>query len=135
VGEIGVHSDDVPGRRRQRATEPGDVGPPLSQLPGSMQDIHSIRINVAEPIADLAGPIGRAVVDDQDAKVTLLENLGDEHPQIRGFVIGWHDHDCLHRARITPIPLAAKRKRIIVPPFGSADRRTGGATNADDPEP
>ena len=64
VRPVGVHLDDGGRAAAERHPEPVEVGPTEALLRGPMLHAHA-RIGRREPVREVAGPVGRAVVDDE----------------------------------------------------------------------
>ena len=64
VREVGVHLDDELGAAGERVLEPGGVGAAEAVLLGAVEDLDRVELG-GEPVGDLAGPVGRGVVDDE----------------------------------------------------------------------
>ena len=64
VRPVGVHLDDDRGAAAERLAEPVEVRPAEALLGGPMLDADA-RIGRGEAVGELAGPVGRAVVHDQ----------------------------------------------------------------------
>ena len=67
MGEVGVHLEDQLGAAGEGRAEAGDVGGAEAFLARPVQDVDALVLG-GEPVGDLAGPVGRAVVDDQDPR-------------------------------------------------------------------
>ena len=65
MGEVGVHLHHVARAVVERVAKAGQVGGADPVLLGAVQHLHPVALG-GEPIGDLAGAVGRAVVDDQD---------------------------------------------------------------------
>ncbi len=64
MAEVGVHLDDDPGAGADRDAEAVEVRPPETLLGRPMADPDP-RIGRGELVGQPAGPVGRAVVDDE----------------------------------------------------------------------
>jgi hypothetical protein len=95
VGEVGVHLDYELGAAGERLPEPGDVGGAQPLLRVAVED-GDVVVLPREPVGDLARPVGRAVVDDQDSP-RLREPIADRRDEaldVLGLVVGrQHDPD------------------------------------------
>ncbi len=76
--------------------EPGEVGGPQALALGPVQHAHLLVLR-GQPIGDRPGPVGRSVVDDEDAKALRrgaaqhVERRGDDALEVLGFVEGGED--------------------------------------------
>ena len=68
VRPVGVHLDDDPGAAGERDAEPVEVRPAEALLGRAVADADPRRRPPARPSASVAGPVGRAVVDDEQRR-------------------------------------------------------------------
>ena len=94
MGEVGVHLQHVAGAVVERVAEAGEVGRADAVLLGAMQHMHPLVLG-GQPIGDLAGAVGRAVVDDQHVEAARaparrehLARGGDDRLDVLGLVVG-----------------------------------------------
>ena len=76
MGEVAVHLEHELGALRERPPEARDVrrADPLLRLAVEHGDPRELR---GEPVGDLAGAVGRAVVDDEHAVLRRVEHLAE----------------------------------------------------------
>jgi len=72
VGEVAVHLEHELGAVGESAPEAGQVSGPETLLSRSVEDVHVVQLG-SQPIGELAGPVGRAVVDDENAHALVPE--------------------------------------------------------------
>ena len=98
MGEVGVHLDDPLGAAVEGDAEAGQVGGPEALLArrGGAPTIDS---SGREAVGDLAGAVGRVVVDDQDPPRggQLLEHGADDPLEVLGLVVGREDDPDVRR--------------------------------------
>ena len=69
--EVAVHLEDQLGPVGERAAEAGDVRRAEAFLPRPVQDGDEVEL-LGEPVGDLAGAVGRVVVDYEDVDAERL---------------------------------------------------------------
>ena len=128
VGEVGVHVGDQLRPARQRLPEPGHVRGPEAPLGRPVQDGDVLAI-ACEPIGDLAGAVGRRVVDDQESPRgrQLLERRGDDRLDVGGLVVGGNDEPDARVLRHPRMLFAAR----LGGTSARARTRFGGMRNAE----
>ena len=93
VGEVGVHLHHVARAVVERVAEAGEVGGPDAVLLGAVEHLHPVVLG-GELVGELAGAVGRAVVDDEHAKALgrgAGEHLAggrDDRLDVLGLVVG-----------------------------------------------
>ena len=92
MGEVGVHLHDEAGALAEHAPEPGHVGGAEAALAGAMQDRDAV-VALGHPVGDLAGPVRRGVVDDEDPADLGGggEDRGEDQLQVLRLVVGRQD--------------------------------------------
>ncbi len=113
--EVGVHLDDVIGPVLQGAGHALDVGPPQPVLLGTVQDTDTSAVFDRELVGDLAGAVGRVVVDHHDPQFGEVQGheAGDEDGEVAGLVVGGDDH-----GQAGAPPGLGKRHRFGGHPYG-----------------
>jgi hypothetical protein len=91
VRPVGVHLDHHPGAAVQRDPEPVEVRAAQALLPGPVVDVDP-RVVRREAVGQVAGPIGRAVVDDeQRGPGEGVEDGGRDRLEVLALVVGRED--------------------------------------------
>ena len=80
--------------------KPSTYERPRPRCPGPVQDAHPPAAARGQAVGNLAGPVRRPVVGNQDA-VAELEHLLDERLDCLALVVRRHDHDNLHSSNST----------------------------------
>ncbi len=105
MGEVGVHLHHVARAVVERVAKAGEVGRADAVLLGAVQHLHPVVLG-GQPIGDLAGAVGRAVVDDQHAQALgrgaaqRLAGGGDDRLDVLGLVVGGQDQPGLAGHRV-----------------------------------
>ena len=101
VGEVAVHLEHELGAQPERVAEACEVGRAEPFLTRPVEDVDVV-VPGGKPVGDLAGPVRRVVVDDQDVQV--LERKTAERPnhrlEVLVLVVGRQADDCSHAAHI-----------------------------------
>ena len=82
VGAVGVHLADHVVAGVERHPEAVQVGRAQAGLVGAVQD-RDLRVGGGEPVGDVAGAVGRAVVDDEDVDVGLRRRAAGRRSSAR----------------------------------------------------
>jgi hypothetical protein len=97
VGQVGVHLDDQLRAGRQRLAEAGEVGAAEAVLARAVQDA-DVAVVAGELVGQLAGAVGRGVVDDEhggvDGRSAGREGgsgAGHDRREVLAFVEGRQD--------------------------------------------
>ena len=91
---VGVHLDDDRRAARERDAEPVEVRLAQALLRLAMPDADP-RVVRAELLGQRAGPVGRAVVDDEQRRAgQALEDRGRDPGQVLRLVVGRQDDPC-----------------------------------------
>ena len=117
MGEVGVHLADHAVAALQAPREAGAVGHPEAVLPGAVQDVHPWALG-RQRVGQLAGAIGRRVVDDEQLEAGGGEALDEAREGLR-LAVGRDDDD-----RAGAIAAGRQRGR------GQAPRRRSRAARA-----
>ena len=101
VREVGVHLDHVPAPRAQRVLEARHVGAAEAGLARPVEDLDVVARG-RQRVGDLAGPVGRAVVDHQhaDARAARRSTRVHERLEVLGLVVGGEDDPGRHERRV-----------------------------------
>jgi len=93
VGPVGVHLADHVVPLVERDPEPVLVRRPEAALLGAVQDLDGV-VARGQLVGDLAGAVGRVVVDDQHPPRIgqVGEDRGDDLLEVAGLVVGRQDH-------------------------------------------
>src|SRR5207249_1054132 len=117
---------------RQGAPEAGEVRRPETLLPRAVQDVDEAKLR-RKPVGDLAGAVGRVVVDDEHA-VVRPEHLAEraEHRlEVLLLVVGRQADDRAHGARVSLLRRRKSRPSAtgggLCPPGGSINTETAAA--------
>ena len=78
VGEVAVDRGHELGAGAERVLEAGDVGGPEPLLALAVEDVEEAELR-GEPVGELSGPVGRRVVDHEDASVEVV--LGQDRAE------------------------------------------------------
>ena len=99
--EVAIHLEDQLGVARERAAEAGEVRRPEPLLAVAVEDVDERELR-RERIGELAGPVGRGVVDHEHAVAVAHDGL--ERPEHRlevlALVIGWKTDGCPQGAAV-----------------------------------
>ena len=92
MGEVGVHMADESGGAGERRAQPGDIGRPEALLSRPVQNLHA-GVRGREPVRDVAGPVRRRVVHDQDPRPRgqVPQRPLDHRREVVGLVVGRDD--------------------------------------------
>ena len=93
--EVAVHLEHELRVRLERPGEAGEVGAPDALLRRPMEDVEPLELG-REPVGDLAGAVGRAVVDHEHAVPRRVEHLTErphERLDVLPLVVGRHADD------------------------------------------
>ncbi len=91
VRPVGVHLDHDLGPAGERNAEAVEVGPPEPLLFGPMADADP-GVGGCELVRDLAGAVGRSVVDDEERRSgQALQDRGGDRPDVLRLVVGRQD--------------------------------------------
>ena len=95
VGAVAVHLADDRRPILQRPQKAGDVGPAGPSPHRAVQDANAIGMVTGQSLGDLAGPVGRAVVDHENRQAVgrrlQPEQVIDDTCQAGSLVVGGND--------------------------------------------
>jgi hypothetical protein len=123
VGEVGVHLQDEAGAARERLAEAGDVSRAEPFLARAVEDV-DVLVPRRQSVGDRAGPVGRAVVDDQHLGVRRQLRAGglDQRLHVLGLVVGRQHqpggargglgHRAMYSAPVTNAEIAAALEEL-----------------------
>jgi DNA polymerase (family 10) len=100
VREVAIHREDELRIGRERLPETCEVGRPEAVLALPVEHVHEGKLR-CEAVGDLAGPVGRGVVDDEDPglEAVRLEDVAeraDERRDVLPLVVGGQADDEAH---------------------------------------
>ena len=96
VREVAVELEDQLRAVRKRAPESGDIRRPEALLTVAMEDGDEVEL-ACQPVGDLAGPVGRVVVDHEHLHVERLERA-HHRLEVLALVVRRQAHRCVrHR--------------------------------------
>ena len=92
--EVGVHLAEAREAEVQGDPEAIEVGRAEAQLARTPEQPDAVRVLLAERVHEVAGAIGRAVVDDEDGEVAgQAEDLAHDRLDVRRLVVRRDDDD------------------------------------------
>jgi hypothetical protein len=120
VGEVTVHLEHELGAVGERTAEAGEVGRPEALFARPVEDVDEGKLR-CEPVGDLAGAVGRAVVDDEHAVLRPKHRAERVHHRLEVLllVVGGQADRCAHGSRVslfeptTEITTICPRRRTL----------------------
>ena len=97
VRQVRVHLADEVGVGEDSAAKSFEVGDAQAALAGPMQRLHASRILLAERVGNLAGAVGRLIVEHHHVHAGDRHQIGDEDRQVVLLVVGRNQDQRLHR--------------------------------------